>query len=205
MAVDERFIEDGFDLSCDVFDAGTLACSIDDLLGVIDSGIIGFVFYDEIEEQISALPFILVDADDLDCVVLNTSSFHPSVYTGFNFNSMTVFQDVLYAADSSGIYVFDSDTDDGTEFHTGVVLPRTNFLSMSDKRLRCVFVDHTGGPVSVSISSDKFGVAVATEVRELSRSKAFFSRNLRGKGFDIAISDFNVLSLVELFCVTLVR
>jgi len=205
MSVDERTIEDGFSFADDNVVSYSFVSLVEDFIALVSSSGVGQVFFDEIEEFFNLRYALICDGDDSDCIALSTSAFHPSIFTGFNFNSMTVFQDVLYAADSTGIYVFDSDTDDGVEFHTGVILPQTNFGSMSDKRIRGAFIDYTGGPISLSVSASKLGVSVTTELRELSGSKTFFSRNLRGKSFDIAISDFNVLSLAEFFCIILVR
>ena len=138
-----------------------------------------------------------------DCVVLNTEHLHASVYDGMDFNSFATVDGVLYAANENGIYVFDNDAD--TSFHSGVVLPITYLGSLSSKRVRVCVTDCYGVQPTIRL---KAYTAYKDEVQSDSvvvRDKAYFPRTLRGKKFEILVSDFDCLFKMEFFVTILTR
>lgn len=142
---------------------------------------------------------------ECDCVALNTSLLHASVYSGMGFDSFAVFEDVLYAAGEEGIYVFDSDKDGDNEINTGAVLPMTTLGTLSSKRIRvCVTDCHGAQPTIRLIASSSFTDPVVVD-SIVSRAKAYYPRTLRGKQFEIILANFDSILKMEFFLTILTR
>lgn len=142
---------------------------------------------------------------ECDCVALNTSLLHASVYSGMGFNSFAVFDDVVYAAGDEGIYIFDSDKDNGVDINTGVVLPTTVLGTLSTKRIRVCVTDCKGNQPTIRlVASSSFTYPVSVD-SIVNRAKAYYPRTLRGKQFDILVANFDSILNMEFFLTILTR
>lgn len=144
---------------------------------------------------------IIVDGEVYECFVLNTSKFHPSVYSGFDFNSYCLFQGRAFGANASGIWELTGDTDNGEEIHTGVMFHDTDFGLPSQKRFRKAYLGVYGDvPVLVMESNGE-----RRTYNIDAKGMADASRAVQGKVWTISISDFDVLESMSLVPVILAR
>lgn len=142
---------------------------------------------------------------EYDSLALNTSLLHASVYSGMDFNSFTVLDDVVYAAGADGVYVLDSDKDGDAEINTGIILPTSVLGTLASKRVRVCFTDCNGAQPTVRITASSSFTDPVTVDSVVSRSKAFYPRTLRGKNFDIVIANFDSILKMEFFLTILTR
>lgn len=163
------------------------------------------LFYDVETSEIAFRDPVISPVDIYDCIAVNTKDLFLSVYSNFNYNSFTVFDDYVYAANENGIFILDSDTDNGEKIVSGIVLPVTTFSSLSDKRIRMCFADCQGVQPTLRLTTYSADRTEVVSDQTISRSKAYFPRTLRGKEWEIRVSDFDSLLLMEFFLTILTR
>lgn len=160
-----------------------------------------FKFNLSIEEGLSIGLSVLLDNEVWQCWVLTSNAFHPSVYSGFEFNSYAVFSNTAYACKSDGIYELTGSTDGGTAIKAGIVLPETYFGIQNTKRFRKAFFGLTGGTTpSLRVETDS-GETTYT----ITSSRANVGRDMYGKQWILKVQDFQELDFIELAPVILTR
>lgn len=82
-------------------------------------------------------------------------------YTNFDFNSMCRFNGQTLAASDGGLFVIDSgDDDDGTDIDAYFELPRSDFGSAYQKRIRSGYAGYeSSGTLNIKLATDE-GTAV---------------------------------------------
>ncbi|MDD5062681.1 MAG: hypothetical protein PHN44_10430, partial [Candidatus Marinimicrobia bacterium] len=107
-------------------------------------------FYTAVYDTIALNVSVELGNEVYECYVLNTPKFHPSMYSGFNFNSYCVFENRAFGANDTGIYELTGTTDAGSTIHDGVILSETDFGVPNNKRFRKGYLGITGtAPVMV--------------------------------------------------------
>lgn len=137
-----------------------------------------------------------------ECYVLNTPKFHPSMYSGFNFNSYCVFENRVFGANDTGIYELTGDTDAGNQIHTGVILSKTNFNSPNQKRFRRGYLDISGTSPKMILETEN-GQRQAYTIDE--QGKTVASHELKSKSWKLSIADFETLSSMKLIPIILTK
>lgn len=89
-------------------------------------------------------------------VALNLKGIAVSQYTGFNFNSMTVFNGVPIGVNSDGIYsLFNKDDDDGADIDSILELVLTDFGVQTKKKPRRMYIGYeASGNMVFKIKAD---------------------------------------------------
>jgi len=119
--------------------------------------------------------------------VINGPNFEPAFYSGFNFNSYSAHKGYCYGLKSDGLYLLDSNDDDGEEIHAGVNIGAQNFGKEGKKALRTIqFGDKDGDDINVKVSSLSGDAELP-----LSRDRKITApRSVYGDTIDISIADF---------------
>ena len=155
----------------------------------------GLIVEDLLLAELSA-----VSGDVWEAWVFNGPTFEPSVYSGFSFNSYTVYEGLTYAAREEGIYILDGTTDAGAAIHDGVILSPSTFGTNNRKRFRVGVFDVEGLAPIVRAEVGSVGSSIP-----ILHSKAFFPRSLMGMKWTFLIAEFDELGQLELFPVILTR
>ncbi|MDD5523526.1 MAG: hypothetical protein PHI84_22135 [Kiritimatiellae bacterium] len=144
---------------------------------------------------------ITLDGEVWECWVLSTNKFHPSVYSGFEFNSYAVYGDAAFGCKADGIYELTGTTDAGTAIHSGIVLPETYFGSQRIKRFRKAYfgLDSSGTP-QIRLETES-----GSQTYTIADDRASITRNLYGRQWTLKLGEFDSLSFIELFPVILTR
>jgi hypothetical protein len=150
-----------------------------------------------------AMNVLIELADDVyECYVLNTPSFMPSMYSGFDFNSYAVFENRAFGANATGIYELTGTTDAGANISTGVIMSQTDFGSPNQKRFRRGYVGISGtNPVMVLETEDGSREAYAIDTN----GKFVASHDLKGKKWKLSVADFDELDCIKLIPVILTK
>jgi hypothetical protein len=82
-------------------------------------------------------------------VVVNTDNSGVSEYTNFDFTSAAVYQDKVFLASSSGLYVLEGTTDDGTDITASFKTPADDFDQVALKTVTDAMLGLDGGPVDI--------------------------------------------------------
>ncbi len=135
-----------------------------------------------------------------ECYVLNTPKFHPSMYSGFNFNSYCVFENRAFGANSTGIYELTGTTDAGTAISTGVVLSETDFGSRNYKRFRKGYLGISGSSPKM-VLEDEDGSRKVYDIS--SEGMAVFSHEQKAKKWKLSLANFDTLDVMKLIPVVL--
>ena len=207
-----------------IVDAATLQLTImhilTDSLAATDAAVGLFNFTDEITDTLEIAAAVAVqqilqesvtdilnfgitltlDGDLWECWVLNTNAFHPSVYSGFDFNSYAVYNNQAFGCREDGIYLLDGDTDDGSAFQSGVVLPKTNFGMSQQKRFRKAYFGLNGSSPAIRMETDNGSMTY-----NIVGSKANLSRSQKGKEWTVKVADWDDLDFIELVPIILTR
>jgi len=160
------------------------------------------VFGVTVSEALSANIFVIIDGEEYECFVLNTSAFHPSIYSEFNFNSYCTFRGRTFAASDAGIVEIAGDTDSGTAIGTGVVFHETDFGMPESKRFRKAYLGVSGNSPVVVMESEN-GVRIVYSVNDNGVVAA--SRAIKGRTWNLSISNFDILDSVKLTPIILSR
>jgi hypothetical protein len=158
--------------------------------------------YSLIYDTLALNVIIELDGEVWECYVLNTPKFHPSMYSGFNFNSFCVFENRAFGANDTGIYELTGETDAGSPIHTGVILSKTNFGSPNQKRFRRGYLDISGtSPKMILETGD--GQRQAYTIDE--QGKMVASHELKSKKWILSVADFETLDSMKLIPVILTK
>lgn len=156
--------------------------------------------YDAVYDTLKMSVTVELAGEVYECYVLNTPRFHPSMYSGFNFNSYCVFENRAFGANSTGIYELTGTTDAGTSISTGAVLSRTDFGSRNYKRFRKGYLGISGtSPVMVMECDDG-----SRKVYDISsEGMVVFSHDQKSREWKLSIADFDTLDVMKLIPVVL--
>ena len=134
-----------------------------------------------------------VEDDVYDTWAFTGVGFEPSIYTGYNFNSYTMYRNRYYGAKHDGIYLLEGETDDGAEIHSGVRVGPTNFGVMAPKHIRAVYIGNDSGVrTTARMVGDSGQTAYAGNHMGRLGGERFYSRT-----YVIDIEDFERLGALE--------
>ena len=134
-----------------------------------------------------------VEDDVYDTWAFTGVGFEPSIYTGYNFNSYTMYRNRYYGAKHDGIYLLEGETDDGAEIHSGVRVGPTNFGVMAPKHIRAVYIGNNSGVrTTARMVGDSGQTAYAGNHMGRLGGERFYSRT-----YVIDIEDFERLGALE--------
>jgi len=158
------------------------------------------MFYNLVYDTLAMNVAVELAGEVYECYVLNTPQFHPSMYSGFDFNSYCVSENRAFGANDTGIYELTGDTDAGTDIHTGVILSETDFGSRNQKRFRRGYLGISGSsPVMVLETEDGGRKAYAID----SGGKTVFSHEQKSKEWKLSVAGFETLDAIKLIPVIL--
>ena len=178
----------------------TISQTIADALDVLDTVTIKQLLQELIQDGLNIDVSVVVDGEIWECWVLNTSAFHPSVYSGYDYNSFALFNNVAYGCKSDGIYELAGDTDNGTAFHSGIILPETRFGLAHNKRFRKAYFGVSGDDLVMKMKTDNGWRTFRMTDTEMS-----ITRDLKGRKWEISLEDFDELDSISLIPVILSR
>jgi len=180
----------------------TISQTISDALSALDTVTLQQFLQELITDGLSLEVLVEMDGEVWECWVLNTSSFHPSVYSGYDYNSFAIdYQtSIVYGCKSDGIYVLDGDDDDGTAFKTGIILPDTRFGTANNKRFRKAWLGVSGDNVLLKAETESGWHTFCVDDAEVS-----LSRDLKGRSWKFSVENFDSLDMIELIPVILSR
>lgn len=172
-----------------------------DALEIVASLTAQFKFNLAVEDTLTISLSVLLDDEVWECWVLNGNAFHPSVYSGFDFNSYAVFGNTAYGCKDDGIYELTGDNDQGTAITAGIVLPSTYFGTQRIKKFRKAYFGLSGGTTpSLRVETDS-----GSKTYTISDSKADMTRDMYGRQWVLKLQDFESIEFVELWPVILTR
>jgi len=175
--------------------------TISDVLAFTTTLALNQILNNTIEETLNFGIVVELDDELWECWVLNTNAFHASVYSGYEFNSYSVFNDVAYGCKPGGIYKLSGTTDDGSAFKAGIVLPETYFGSVNKKRFRKAYFGLSGGVTPALRVETDSGSTTYT----ITNSKANITRDMYGRQWVLKVQDFDDLDFIELVPIILAR
>ena len=175
---------------------------IADSLAVLDTVTVQQLIQELIQEGLNFDVSVVIDGEVWETWVLNTSAFHPSVYSNYEFNSFAIDRsnNICYGCKSDGIYTLEGDTDDGTPIRAGIILPDTQFDSANNKRFRKAWLAVEGDNLILKAeteSGNKTYRMVDTEVS--------ITRDLKGRSWKFSVEGFNSLDSIDLVPIILSR
>ncbi|MBU4317678.1 MAG: hypothetical protein KKF30_10435 [Proteobacteria bacterium] len=153
-----------------------------------------------VQETLGISGTVVIDGDVWECWVLNTSKFHPSIYSGFDFNSYAIFESRAYGCKNDGIYELSGETDNGETVHTGLTIPETAFGLTNKKRFRRALLGIVGDTPMIKVENENDYAFYPLNVNETT-----INRSLSGKKWKFSVLDFEKLHFIELFPVILTR
>ena len=153
-----------------------------------------------VNEALSFGVHILLDGEMYECFVLNTSAFHPSVYSNFKFNSYCNYQGRLFASGAEGIFEIVTDSDEN--IGTGILFHKTDFKIVARKKMRKAYLGITGNDPVIMMESDD-GEKRAYTINDKGRVSA--SRAVKGNIWELSIADFNTFDSLKLIPIIMSR
>ena len=181
----------------------TAYLSITDNAVFVDTISSNGVFYNTITEAIQLDVLIELDSNIYECWVLNTPQFYPSVYSGFNFNSYTVFNNRIFAANSTGIFELTGTTDNGSIIHSGAQFQETDFGTSANKRFRKGFLGVSGTIPIMSMEETTTETKRTYAISEKGEVSA--ARDMIGKKWKLSVMDFDKLDTIKLVPIVLTK
>ena len=178
----------------------TISQIIADALETLDTVAIQQLLQELVQDGLNIEVIVELDDELWQCWVLSTGAFHPSIYSGYDYNSFALFNDVAYGAKSDGIYELEGSTDNGTAFHSGIILPATNFASSKNMRFRKAYFGVSGNNLVMKLDTDSGSRTFRMVDTEMS-----LTRDLKGRKWQISLEDFDELDFAELIPVILSR
>ncbi len=179
----------------------SIAKTITDALAAADTITLQQTLQGLIEDGLAFDISIEMDDELWECWVLNTAAFHPSIYSGYDYNSYAIFppnDGIVYGCRSDGIYELSGTTDNGTKIRSGIVLPDTRFESSHNKRFRKAFL---------GVSGDDFIMKVETESGDktyrMTDTEVNLTRDMKGRSWKFSFEGFDDLDSILLFPVIL--
>ncbi len=91
-------------------------------------------------ESIFSASRLVLNGETYTGWVLDSSALAPTEYQGFDFNSMTTFNGVNYAAKSDGIYKLEGSTDDGAAIAAAITLGQDDFGTSYEKKVERAYL-----------------------------------------------------------------
>ncbi len=91
-------------------------------------------------ESIFSATNLVLNGETYTGWVLDSSALAPTEYQGFDFNSMTTFNGVNYAAKSDGIYKLEGSTDDGAAIAAAITLGQDDFGTSYEKKVERAYL-----------------------------------------------------------------
>lgn len=158
--------------------------------------------YNIIRESLALNVLMELDGEIWECFVLNTPHFHPSIYSGYDFNSFCVFEGRAFGANEKGIYELTGSTDAGNTIHTGIIMKGTDFGTPNQKRFRRGYFGISGSS-PVLILETESGQRQAYNID--TKGKTVASHELKSKSWTLSIADFQALESAILIPVVLSR
>jgi hypothetical protein len=159
---------------------------------IIASGVMGLA---------SGITTITTVNDVYETWVLSNLQFDVSMYSNWNFNSYTMYDNQYYGAQSDGIYILEGADDDGDTFQPGVRLGPHDFGTNNYKRIRSV--DTPGCSAGQLKVSDN--IKTTTSTVEIYREKFVVPRSVQDKWLTLEIIDFDELGRIEISPVVLAK
>ncbi len=157
-------------------------------------------FYTAVYDTIALNVSVELGNEVYECYVLNTPKFHPSMYSGFDFNSYCVFENRAFGANDTGIYELTGTTDAGSAIHTGAILSQTDFGSANQKRFRKGYLGISGtSPVMVFECED--GSRKVYDIN--TKGMVVASHEQKSKKWKLSVADFDTLDVIKLIPIIL--
>ena len=128
--------------------------AVSDAIEALDATSISQLLQELIQDGLNVEVVVEIDGELYECWVVNTRNFHVSVYSGYDYNSFAIFNDTVYGCKADGIYELEGSTDDGVEFHNGIILPATRFGSEYKKRFRKAFFGVSGDNLVMKMETE---------------------------------------------------
>lgn len=181
----------------------TIAKTIADALESADAATLQQTLQDLIEDGLTFDLSIEMDGALWECWVLNTGAFHPSVYSGYDYNSYAIFppnDGIVYGCRSDGIYELSGTTDNGTAFHSGIVLPDTRFESAHNKRFRKAWMGVSGDSLIMKVETES-----GDKTYRMTDTEIGITRDLKGRSWKFSLEGFDELDFIKLVPVILSR
>jgi len=177
-----------------------LGLSLNDSLILTETITSKGTLYNVIYDTIAMNMTVELAGEVYECYVLNTPKFHPSMYSGFNFNSYCVFDNRAFGANGAGIYELTGTTDAGSTIHTGMISSQTDFGLRNEKRFRRGYIGVSGAsPVMILECEDGSRKVYTIDTK----GKAVFSHEQKSKEWKLAAADFDTLDVIKLIPVIL--
>lgn len=173
---------------------------IADSLAMLDIVAIQQFIQELIQEKLIVDLSVIIDGEVWETWVLNTSNFHPSVYSGYDYNSFATFNNTVYGCKSDGIYKLEGVNDNGVTFHSGIILPVTKFGAVNNKRFRKAYFGAVGNDLVMKMKTDN-----GYKTFKVVDSEMSLTHDLKGRKWEIMLEDFDELDFIELIPVILSR
>lgn len=176
----------------------TIKQIVSDAFESLDAAEAKILLQELIQDGMALEVSVVLDGELWECWVLNTSAFHVSVYSGYNYNSYAVFNDTAYGCKSDGIYELSGDDDDGTEFHSGIILPQTKFGADNKKRFRRAWMGVSGNDLTLKVETES-----GSRTYSMVDTEIGITRDLKGRSWTFSLEDFDSLDSISLVPVIL--
>jgi hypothetical protein len=180
----------------------TINKTIADSLEALDAVTVQQLIQELIQDGLNIEVSIIIDGEVYECFVLNTSAFHVSVYSNYEFNSFAIDRsnNICYGCKSDGIYTLEGDSDNGTAFKSGIILPSSQFNSPNNKRFRKGFLAVEGNNVILKAETDNgYRTYLVTD------TEASITRDLKGRSWQFSVEGFDSLDSIDLVPIILSR
>jgi len=186
-------ISDSLAISETLTPVHTINQTISDALNVLDVVAIRQLIQELIQDGLRLEVIVEIDGEIWECWVVNTSDFHISVYSGYDYNSFAIQNDTIYGCKGDGIYELSGDDDDGTAFKAGIILPATQFNNPNNKRFRKAYFGVSGDNLLMKMQTDSGHRTFRMTDTEMS-----LTRDLKGRKWKISLENFDELDFAEL-------
>ncbi len=118
----------------------SFALVVPESTGLTDSPDSSGKFNLSLVESIFSATRLILNGETYTGWVLDSSALAPTEYQGFDFNSMTTFNGVNYAAKSDGIYKLEGSTDDGAAIAAAITLGQDDFGTSYEKKVERAYL-----------------------------------------------------------------
>jgi len=180
----------------------TIAITTTEAITLVDTVVSGATMYLSVTDGVLLGATVEIDDEIYECFVLNTPSFFPSVYSGFDFNSYCVYQSRAFGANGTGIFELDGATDNGESISSGVMTHETDFGARNKKRFRKAYIglDGTGAKMVMETGEGERKVYDIDGKGMVDASKV-----IQGREWVLSVTDFDELKSLKLIPVILAR
>lgn len=186
-------LADSFDITEVTTPGLTISQVIADSLEALDTAAIKQLLQELIQEGLNIDVSVVIDGEVYECFVLNTSAFHVSVYSNYDYNSFALLNNVAYGCKSDGIYKLTGTTDDGATIRAGIVLPKTDFGLMNKKRMRKAWLAVDGNNLILKLETES-----GNKTFRMVDAECSLSRDLKGRRWLISVEGFDSLDSINL-------